>query len=423
MAEPIDNKVFEYAVEQAYDSVLITDAALESPGPRILYANSAFCRKTGYTLKELVGQSPRILQGPLTDKNVLNRLRQNLIDGERFEGATVNYRKDGSAYIVRWSISPVHNAAGKITHFVSIQRDITHESELEKFNEQILDSLPEGVVGIDINGLCTFVNPVALKALGYDDEQDIIGKPSHALFHHSHPNGEPFALADCQIHKAIKAHRPLKNWRDTFWTKANTCFPVEVSVTPLMSETNTDFGGVFIFRDISEQLKIEQNLKRAAEHDQLTGAYNRRFGDSILRAELERSQRYGVPASLLIFDIDLFKEVNDSFGHLAGDAVLKNLVTLTQNRLRESDVLIRWGGEEFLVLLPNTDLSGAMQFAESLRKSIHETTFSDVVTNISVSIGVCAASSGDDLDAWILRVDKALYKAKENGRNQVVACS
>ncbi len=117
-------RLLEAAVVHAGDSVVITDAELDDPGPRIVYANPAFERLTGYSLDEVRGLSPRILQGPLTDRVLIRKLRDDLATGRSFEGSTYNYRKDGTAYIVRWRVEPIREA-GRITHWVSIQRDVT----------------------------------------------------------------------------------------------------------------------------------------------------------------------------------------------------------------------------------------------------------------------------------------------------------
>jgi len=113
------------AIEQVSEFVVITDADLESPGPRILFANSAFYEHTGFTPEEVIGRSPRILQGPDTDRSVLDRLRESLRKGERFMSETTNYRKDGTAYVVAWHIAPVRDESGRLSHWVSIQRDVT----------------------------------------------------------------------------------------------------------------------------------------------------------------------------------------------------------------------------------------------------------------------------------------------------------
>ncbi len=121
------SSLLETAVEQANDAVVVTEASLEKPGPRILYVNPAFTGISGYTAEEAVGRTPRILQGPDTESWILDRLRHKLEHGRPFEGEAVNYRKDGRPYVNHWSISPIRDEDGTITHWVSIQRDVTDE--------------------------------------------------------------------------------------------------------------------------------------------------------------------------------------------------------------------------------------------------------------------------------------------------------
>jgi PAS domain S-box-containing protein len=124
-------RLLESAVEQSQESIIITDAALALPGPAIVFVNPAFTIMTGYSAQEIIGKTPRILQGPRTDKAVLSRLRQNLEGGEPFAGEAINYRKDGTELNLEWQIAPIRDARGKITHFVGTQRDITERKKLE----------------------------------------------------------------------------------------------------------------------------------------------------------------------------------------------------------------------------------------------------------------------------------------------------
>jgi two-component system sensor histidine kinase/response regulator len=128
----VSMQLLESAVEQANESIMITDADLDLPGPRIVFVNSAYSRMTGYTAAEAIGGTPRIMQGPRTDRAVLDQLRQNLGGGMPFEGQTINYRKDGTEFELEWRIAPIRDKAGKTTHFVAIQRDITERNRAER---------------------------------------------------------------------------------------------------------------------------------------------------------------------------------------------------------------------------------------------------------------------------------------------------
>ena len=114
------------SIDRVSEAILVTRSNLDAPGPTIVAASEGACAMTGYSRAELVGANPRILQGPLTDRDVLARLRETCARGERFFGEAVNYRKDGGTFILQWAIAPLRNGDGHVTHFISLQRDITH---------------------------------------------------------------------------------------------------------------------------------------------------------------------------------------------------------------------------------------------------------------------------------------------------------
>lgn len=149
------------ALEQSFNSVLITDAQPGPMGPRIVYANPAFCEMTGYSAAELLGQTPRILQGELTSPEVLQSLRECLQADRFFRGSTINYRKDGRPYTVEWNISPVKDEAGVTTHYVSVQQDIGEVTEARATNQllaQALDATQDAVMIANAQGEIEFVN-------------------------------------------------------------------------------------------------------------------------------------------------------------------------------------------------------------------------------------------------------------------------
>ncbi|BDU76478.1 GGDEF domain-containing protein [Mesoterricola sediminis] len=168
--------------------------------------------------------------------------------------------------------------------------------------------------------------------------------------------------------------------------------------------------------------ETERDLERAGNTDSLTGVGNRRHFARVLAREMGRSRRFRHPLSLLLLDIDHFKRVNDTCGHLAGDRVIRRVAEACREGSRESDSVARWGGEEFAVLLPESDADGAWARAERIREAV-EALAVDVgpgpPVRCTVSVGVAAMRDGEDGDAFVRRADEALYRAKAAGRNQV----
>ncbi len=167
-----------------------------------------------------------------------------------------------------------------------------------------------------------------------------------------------------------------------------------------------------------------RRLEEMATTDELTGLYNRRHVMEELKAEFSRSMRFGLPLSCLAIDLDFFKEVNDRYGHLAGDEALRQISDLFQRNFREPDILARSGGEEFLVILPQTDIQGALAKAELLRKQVEQHAFTvDQETTIQMTISIGAATYPDErihnIDHLLKVADDALYRSKETGRNRV----
>jgi diguanylate cyclase (GGDEF)-like protein/hemerythrin-like metal-binding protein len=159
-------------------------------------------------------------------------------------------------------------------------------------------------------------------------------------------------------------------------------------------------------------------LEWAAGTDRLTGAWNRRRFEEAANAEMALVRRRKGPVSLMIFDLDFFKNVNDTHGHNVGDTVLVEIAHIAREQLRASDALVRWGGEEFIVISPATRIEGALSLAEKIREAISAWKFPNV-GHVTVSIGVAEYALGEDLAIWIQRADEALYRAKAEGRNRV----
>lgn len=169
---------------------------------------------------------------------------------------------------------------------------------------------------------------------------------------------------------------------------------------------------------IKRQLELHTEISKIASEDCLTHLYNRRKINTLIHAEIERSNRYKKGFSIILIDIDYFKRVNDQFGHLAGDHFLRMFSDLLRVTIRHTDTAGRWGGEEFVVICPETNMDGAMALADKIRQRVDEHKF-DNFGKQSASFGVACYMGNDSVDTIIHRADLALYDAKNNGRNRV----
>ena len=154
------------------------------------------------------------------------------------------------------------------------------------------------------------------------------------------------------------------------------------------------------------------------KHDKLTGAISKDSFNEIIGLKIIEAKHVNSALSLIIFDIDHFKKINDTYGHLVGDTILKELAELIRSNLRESEYFVRWGGEEFVILLPGTSLQGAQMVAEKLRRAVEEHGFSEV-GKVTCSFGATTLKENDTIKSFMSRADEALYEAKNEGRNQV----
>jgi diguanylate cyclase (GGDEF)-like protein len=165
---------------------------------------------------------------------------------------------------------------------------------------------------------------------------------------------------------------------------------------------------------------LREKLRTTATVDFLTGAFNRSKIEQVLQGEIERASRYQSSLSLILFDLDNFKSVNDTYGHLSGDYVLKTVIKIIQNHIRTTDSLGRWGGEEFMLVAPETDLDQAEALAEKIRKHVRLFGYENVGT-ITISCGLTEFEPEDTIDSLIKRADDAMYRAKRKGRDRVEA--
>ncbi|RXJ98414.1 hypothetical protein CRU98_10285 [Arcobacter sp. CECT 8986] len=180
---------------------------------------------------------------------------------------------------------------------------------------------------------------------------------------------------------------------------------------------------VISLTDITELKEKSNLLEYQANHDLLTGLFNRQKFHEIFGKEIRRDKRYENELSLILFDIDHFKIFNDKYGHNLGDEVLKFLAQIVSKNVREHDTIVRWGGEEFIVLLPETNIEGATKVAEKIRVALENFEDKTIPEKVTASFGVTTLTEGDDENSFIQKADKALYEAKTQGRNRVISKS
>lgn len=287
--------------------------------------------------------------------------------------------------------------------------------------QTIVEHAPCCLIKLGLDGRIAFINQYALEFLDRDSDS-LIGQPLIGAL--IGPNDEmepPFeeiqAKAAADPHAILtfetKIHRPSG---DRVWLAWSTRALFDLSGAPVELLS----AGA----DISERKTLESELTRLATTDPLTGAFNRRYLVEAGSREAERSRRYGTPFSILVIDIDHFKNVNDTFGHAVGDATLQSLTKLCRKMLRGTDCFGRMGGEEFAVLLPQADLLRSHALADRMRVAIErmEIPAPKGPISVSVSIGVAQMSGSETrFDETLIRADKALYVAKQTGRNRVVS--
>lgn len=228
-----------------------------------------------------------------------------------------------------------------------------------------------------------------------------------------------YASYSQKLHKYLF---PMKNPHGS-----STIFPrMQQNCTfgPLRNDSKEITAVYISVQDVTDFVMYEHKLIQMAKIDSLTGIYNRRYLDSRLAEEIERSRRHGNPLSILLLDIDHFKMINDTHGHLCGDYALRKISELLQELVRTSDILGRYGGEEFCCILPETSFEQAIVLAERCREQVAASPLSctDQQTSVTISIGVTAMHRNDTLDSIIKRADDALYQAKREGRNRVCSC-
>jgi diguanylate cyclase (GGDEF)-like protein/PAS domain S-box-containing protein len=291
-----------------------------------------------------------------------------------------------------------------------------------RFSDTILDSLYDGIYVVDLERRITFWNKAAERITGFTKAEVLGTQCFDNLLRHVDDRGKPLCVTACPLSHTMQDGL-LRSAAVYLHHKTGHRLPVAVGVAPILDNKERIIGGVEIFRDNSTSMAaLEQlrELRDLAYLDELTHIANRRYLNIFIASKLNEFERHGWPFGVIMADLDLFKQVNDTFGHQVGDAVLKMVAETLLKNCRSFDLVGRWGGEEFLCVLCNPIAENQLlAIAERLRDLVASTwvTLPDRSINGTISLGVTLAQPQDTLETLIQRADALLYRSKAAGRN------
>jgi diguanylate cyclase (GGDEF)-like protein/PAS domain S-box-containing protein len=523
--------------------------AIDAEG-RVQLVNHKGCEMLGAAEAEILGKD--WIEHFLPER-IRKEVRENVTQMMKGEVAPVEYMENailtrsGEERDVAWHNAVLRDEAGRINGVLASGEDITERKRAEQALrdsrerlKRLLDSMAEAAYGVDFDGNCTFVNRTFLKMLGYQDENEVLGKNTHALIHHSYADGSPYPASECKMHRAYLSNRTINVSDEVFWRKDGVAIPVEYWSSPILND-GIVVGAIATFVDITERKRAEGQLGLAAKvfehsgegimitdaqrtivmvnqaftaitgyseadalgkrpsmlasgrHDQafysamweilatqgrwqgelwnrrkdgslypellsiirvldaqgvvthyigissditqhkaaqariqrlahfdpLTGLPNRALLNDRALHELSAAQRHHTQLTVMFVDLDHFKNVNDTLGHSIGDALLIAVAARLKAAVREVDTVSRQGGDEFVLILPDTGADGAAHVAGKLLEAVAQPyqieTFELTVT---LSIGIALyPGDGEDFEVLSKCADAAMYRAKHDGRN------
>ncbi|PCI57982.1 MAG: diguanylate cyclase [Gammaproteobacteria bacterium] len=399
---------------------------IDPESSNILYANKVAYESVGLTETEVINHSVMSLQEAVINQpqwcEIAEVIRQSK---EPYVFLGRHQRKDGSCFPVEVRTSNLYYEGKHF--FLSVARDVTFrqviDNEMEAHKHSLWYALNEASDGLwewNIEQDTLYVSPKLKQMRGYGPEEDA----SKVDFWISgiHPDDKNRVLAVMQEHlqgrtDKFEAKYRLRNRAGHFiWVNDKG----KVSKRDAKGNPTIVAGMV---QNVTDQVALQERLENQAARDELTGAFNRRICHEILEQQITTSRINGESFAVVLIDIDYFKSINDQYGHQVGDDVLKAFVNKVEEHLREGDILFRWGGEEFLLLLPRLEESKQYRVADKVRKTIEDNriVLSDKTEiSLTVSVGVSTYPfHGSTRNQLIEKADIAMYRAKANGRNRV----
>lgn len=307
------------------------------------------------------------------------------------------------------------NDQGEVYRYLCAMVDITdlqYSQERLKLLSQVVEQTQDLIRITNQKGYIIYANPAFYKFTGFEPDE-ILGNNSNIL--KSNLLSKEFyermwvTISSGKSFKATLVNRK----------KNKEIFHEQQTITPILNDEQEVQYFVATGKDITARVLAEQENELLARTDKLTGAANRHKGDEFLEESILQAQRYNHPLSVILLDVDFFKTVNDEYGHQVGDNVLVALSELVKKKVRQTDLFVRWGGEEFLLITPQTNSANADVLAEKIRLSVQEARF-DEIKKLTVSCGVTEMIDQETAQELMVRADGALYGAKKTGRNKVV---
>lgn len=308
---------------------------------------------------------------------------------------------------------------------------MVHQSSLpfsavgEDFYRSLLDNLSDGVYLVNRQRRIVYWNRGAERMTGYS-AAEVVGRECAAgVLCHVDEDGHLLCPADtCPAEEVMRRVEVLER-RVFLQHRDGHRVPVKTRIAPLRDGAGEVTGAVEIFSDDSAALAAAEHIRRLEEAsllDPLTGVGNRRFAGLELANQLAKLQRYGWQFGVIFLDVDHFKKINDTYGHATGDAVLSMVARTLAGAVRSFDVVCRWGGEEFLVVLSNLSAGDLLKRAEQLRRLVEQSALvRPAVVAVTISLGATMARPDDTPESLVARADALMYAAKANGRNRVAS--
>jgi diguanylate cyclase (GGDEF)-like protein/PAS domain S-box-containing protein len=308
---------------------------------------------------------------------------------------------------------------------VFLPESITAERFLQdhsEFYKLLLDDLYDAVYFVDPDRRILYWNHAAEALTGYAASEVVGKRCSDDVLCHVDESGRSLCLNDCPLTRSMQSG--VRCQADVYLRcRDGHRLAVSVRVVPILDDLNKALGAVEVFSDIALRKRLERRnveLGRLAFLDPLTQLVNRRFLDSRIRQCRDELMQFNRRFGFLLIDLDNFKQINDALGHKAGDTVIEHVARTLSSSLRAADTIGRWGGDEFLAILPDVDEANTKSLAERCRLLVRKSsvTVAGAVVDPTISVGATLLAASDNEDSLIRRADQALYRSKREGRDR-----